>query len=249
MAKNKNTVSFIRWGSLVPQYHSLERNTYHTPPVEYGFYAFPRGYVTKFMIPGSSDFQNGSIRKVHDDSGKPIVGVYDDFRHEGEWHPKWIKFFKTHNLKESQVYVMNVSHFKESEDLEETDDDDNSAAPCYLIAENPPRVFEYKGLIWSHLEFFEIWRSGDVEWVEITKRKRVIDSNDIIKRSGSWVLTDFKTYKRALKKYASMARFEYLRIEKHSNKEALDPFSGGRYEFKYLFEVYIESIQSKKKAA
>lgn len=255
-------IKFIRRGSLVPQYHSLKREWFHTPPVEYGFYAFPRGYVSDTLLCGqfgygNSAFQNGRIRKIRDEFGKPIVGVYDDFLYEvgyeHKWHSKWIKFFKTHNLRECQVFLVDVvSCNKESTYLKGLENGDAPTTQYYLVAENPPRVFEYTGLIWSHLEYFNIWR-GDLSKNEekIEKRKRVIDSNDIIKRSGSWILTDFKTYKRALKKYASLAHFEYLRTEMHSDKENLNPFSPwiGPFHYKKYFEVYIESIQSKKKAA
>ena len=49
-------MKFIRYGSLVPQYHELDDDEgerwFHTAPVEYGFYAFPKGYVEPFLLGG-----------------------------------------------------------------------------------------------------------------------------------------------------------------------------------------------------
>ena len=53
--------------------------------------------------------------------------------------------------------------------------------PFDLIKPKKPKVFEHKGELWHHL--------GDH-----------LKQNEILQTRGSWYLTDFKTYPKALKK-------------------------------------------------
>ena len=81
-------MKFIRYGSLVPQYHELDDNEgerwFHTAPVEYGFYAFPKGYVEPFLLggTGSGSLQNGRRKKLRDSNGRPFIGLIADFKEE-----------------------------------------------------------------------------------------------------------------------------------------------------------------------
>ena len=46
-------MEFVRYGSLKPQYHEIVDNeNFHTPPVAYGFYAFPKGFSESFLLGG-----------------------------------------------------------------------------------------------------------------------------------------------------------------------------------------------------
>ena len=86
--KTKDTGEFIRYGNLSPQMHKIPKNpedrSYHTAPVEKGFYAFPRGFIETFLLggSGSGSLQNGRFRKLRDSNGKPIKVAYDDVRLE-----------------------------------------------------------------------------------------------------------------------------------------------------------------------
>ena len=58
-------MKFIRYGSLTPQYHDIKSyDSPHTAPVEYGIYAFPKGYVEPFLLGGigSGNIKNGRFR-------------------------------------------------------------------------------------------------------------------------------------------------------------------------------------------
>ena len=84
--KTKDTGEFIRYGNLSPQIHKIPKNpedrSYHTAPVEKGFYAFPRGFIETFLLggSGSGSLQNGRFRKLRDSNGNPIKIAQDDLK-------------------------------------------------------------------------------------------------------------------------------------------------------------------------
>ena len=66
------SISFIRWGNLNPVKHKehSKKEDFHVAPKKKGIYAFPCGYVERFLIWGSyTDHWNHYIL---DDNGKKI---------------------------------------------------------------------------------------------------------------------------------------------------------------------------------
>ena len=245
-------MKFIRWGSLVPQYHEIDvdddRRWFHTAPVEYGFYAFPKGYVEPFLLGGvgCGSLQNGRRSKIRDESGKPITGIVTDFKWKDEsdygiwkWKSEWKTFFKRRKLKERDV---SLYAFK-SQDQEQSDmieGDMPEEIEYYLVVENPPNMFEYTGNVWSHIDTYYV-RCGEYGSSDSSsKEKVIIKPADILRREGSWVLTDIKTYQRALKTYVSWMRYDDTKTDKYSNTGNAPMHHHSKDEF----EVFIESLQT-----
>ena len=140
------------------------------------------------------------------------------------------------------------------------------------------RTFNYEGNIWHHLEFtnaYEYWRRSPdgvkkdkqyilehknefKDWKKAyesaeefpeMKFKRLVRPEYIIRRSGSWILTDMRTYQKALEKAMHIAKYDMLAVCKKS----------GDYEYRNVegrhmglpkkmvdlgnFEVFIEKVK------
>ncbi len=242
-------MKFVRYGSLVPQYHKIpedeELRSFHTAPVEYGFYAFPRGFEETFLLGGVGygSLQNGRRRKLYDANKKPFIGHIFDFKEEvketeycylhWEWKSEWKDWFKKHKIKLKDV-SLEEKHTHNSED--KTDNTDIKDCLFYLVVENPPKVFDYNGNIWSHIDSYYMGKHKH------EKEKAIIKPKDILARSGSWVLTSIKTYQNALKTYISWIRYDLSsQSNKYSNRGNFPLSSFSKDEF----EVFIESIQTK----
>lgn len=89
--------------------------------------------------------------------------------------------------------------------------------PFDVIKPKKPKVFEYKGELWHHL--------GEH-----------LKPNEILLNKGSWYLTDFKTYAKALKKEFSAKK---ILLKNELSYETNNPF--GAICIDHL-EVFIEKI-------
>lgn len=111
----------------------------------------------------------------------------------------------------------------------------------FIVVQNPPAIFEYTGNIWSHIGMYCV-RRGDFTSSE-SKEKTIIKDCDILKKSGSWVLTDIKTYKKALETYVRWMKYDGSK-ENHFSNRGNSPIENIS---KDELEVFIESIQTKKR--
>jgi hypothetical protein len=250
-------MKFIRYGSLASQKHEIDEDnrTFHTPPVETGIYAFPKGYVEPFLLGGigSGSLQNGRYRYLKDDNKNIIEGCYDDFyetvKEESEftkcvfydidtWKSVWKEHFRKKKIDEDKARLWAVK----SSDAEQSDMVIGNKELTYrIVIENKPKIFEYSGLIWHHLYSYCVHMGEDFK-PESYKDKTIIKDADIIRRSGSWVLTEIQVYKKALETYMRWWKYDLSKGNKFSNR--------GNYPICYLskdpLEVYIESIQKEK---
>ncbi len=254
-------MKFIRYGSLVPQYHELDDDEgerwFHTAPVEYGFYAFPKGYVEPFLLGGvgSGSLQNGRRKKLKDSDGRPFIGLIADFKEEvkkpSEWTPgveytvwdwkqEWKDYFKKHKIKERDVTLW-PEKSRDTEEAEAAEGAMPDRLKYFIVVQNPPIIFEYTGNIWSHIDMYYV-RRGDFTSSE-SKEKTIIKDCDILKKSGSWVLTDIKTYKKALETYVRWMKYDGSKGNHFSNRGNSPIGNISKDEF----EVFIESIQIKKR--
>lgn len=252
-------MKFIRYGSLVPQQHDIdEEPSFHQAPVEYGFYAFPKGYVEPFLLGGvgSGSLQNGRYSYLKNDNGKRITGLYRDFYEQKDdksevtgyvykiwtWKQEWLDYFKKHHIKKNEVklWTLNSTDMEQSE-MAENAEGMEDVLEYAIVRTNKPRIFDYDGLIWHHLYGYCVQQGdyGSCTW----KDKELIAPCDIIKRAGSWVLTDMRVYKKALETYMRWWKYDCAKDNKYSNR--------GNYPISNLskdsLEVYIETIQHKTK--
>ena len=258
-------MKFIRYGSLVPQKHEIPDNeddrSFHTAPVEMGFYAFPKGYIEPFLLGGvgSGSLQNGRYSYLKDDNGKPFEGLYRDFyvqrKEESEWRPgvfydiwdwtdEWVDYFKRKHINKDKVKLWVL----DSEDMEQSNMAENAEGmedvlKYRIVIENKPRVFEYDGLVWSHIHNYCIHKGDGYDPDVNYKDKKIIDDCDVISHSGSWILTDMRTYKKALETYMRWWKYDDSKGNKFSNRGNA-PMS---HRSKDELEVYIESMQNNKK--
>ena len=223
-------MEFIRYGSLKPQKHKI-KDGFHSAPAELGFYAFPRGYVEQFLLGGvgSGSIENGRYRFLRDESGNKISAFLDDVF---DYYNKTFKEpFKTlarkKNIKFGHLYpyiidecgnIEFVEYFYE----ERLDTLRKQGKKFNYIYETKPVRFKYNVNIWHHFETY-----GD----------KVIEKPAyIIKKSkyGNWILTDMKTFEKALKSYENRMRYDF-RLG-NGCRLPLDRFA------KDEFEVFIEHI-------
>lgn len=226
-------MDFVRYGSLVPQKHELDKESFHAAPVEYGFYAFPRGFEEPFLLGGvgRGNVKNGRYRFLRDDNGKKIMAKYSEMF---DTDKKCIKEpFASIVAKRGATYNTLEPYLLDGDgvlfdryDLEDLAGGPLADTKLSYVYENKPTKFKYTGNIWHHLDTF--------------KNKILVPDAYIIKRSmsESWILTDMKTYEDALKKYTKLIKQSVARSYKCSNAQGvpLDCFS------KDEFEVFIEKI-------
>lgn len=241
-------MKFIRYGSLVPQDHDISDGTFfHTPPVERGIYAFPEGFVEPFLLGGigSGSLQNGRYSYLKDENGNRFIGTYSDFygkdnkTHESSyyswtydgWLPEWEEYFKKHKIKlnDARLWVLHSTDAEQSaaaEDAEQLKDTRSYS----IVVENKPRRFTHSGNIWHHF-------TDEPEWVQFVK------PCDVIRRSGSWVETDIRTYKKALEKFIRCSRYD-AHVNRDTHKTYDGPSSGVplKYFDKDWCEVFIEEV-------
>ena len=128
------SISFVRWGNLNPVKHKehSKKEGFHVAPKNKGIYAFPCGYVERFLIWGSyTDHWN---RYIVDDNGNKI-------KDDGNSSLSDIDFKKL--LKKKHIKINDVSSKWSDEDQ------------CwYFVYKLKPKKFEYNGYIWHHLSSY-----------------------------------------------------------------------------------------------
>ena len=231
-------MKFIRYGSLTPQYHDIKSyDSPHTAPVEYGIYAFPKGYVEPFLLGGigSGNIKNGRFRFLKDENKKKIIVKPSDF-YEICDKPGWSNWLDSKKVKEPYLILLKKQklNWKDVELYEENEDgvlknimlDTENENTYPVVIRNKPTNFEYSGNIWHHLD--TCGQDGDII---------LCKPGYIIRRTEHWILTDIKTYRTALERYIS--------IEKYNLHRGLQGPSSGfplaRIDKDWL-EVFIEHV-------
>ena len=233
---------FIRWGNLAPQKHKIPKNpddrSYHTPPVEKGFYAFPKGFIETFLIggAGSGSLQNGRFSKFKNKDGKA-------YKVKGENFEEFKKRFSKNVAKRLRLSFDYDDWYAINADNEYTTYDDfereYNEGVWEVWIENKPTHFKYDGLIWHHL--FSTDPQLDKEYPNYIK---IVDS---------WVLTDIPTYLRCLNAWYGKEKYQsayqdYSKVKDIYNKGTGFNYGGAPTHYsKDHYEVYIESIQNKVK--
>jgi len=223
MSYNKKDIKFIRFGDLSPIKQSgYKKDTYHSAPVNKGFYAFVEFMIEPFLLGGYNPIgtkyskrkyikdHNGNkviVGKFHEDINKPPVDEWDD-------HFEWII-----NLEEEEMENIYKKYSKHKVLFYGTEIHKNGY--IYLHTMKKPKRFSYKGEIWHH-------------HIEETP------NHLILKRSKDWVLTDFNTFVDSFNK----AVFEMVKDNNVWRRKAdLNLISTRNKQYsKDIFEVFIEKI-------
>lgn len=197
-------IYFIRYGNLNSVKHKehSKENDFHTAPRKMGIYAFPRGYVERFLI--GSSFTNHWRKWLLDEKGNKILynDLWDD---DYKLKPKYKKLLQKRHIKER-----NLSSYYYNE-------------IWYTLYIKFPKIFQYKGLIWSHLEDY-------------------VSSKDIIDRYGSWIKTTYQVYCKALHKCNINDRFQSYINPIINNSRHGNPHTFPSKYSKDHYEVFIEHL-------
>ena len=136
--KHNKDFFFIRFGNLNPIKHKEASNDgddrgYHTAPVKYGVYAFPKGYVETFLIGGW--YTTDRAKYLLDENGEKVryedFWAWDNKKCETFVAKKYIPLLKKMNIK--QIQLCAKDEYK------------------YVGVLDKPKHFKYDGEIWCHL--------------------------------------------------------------------------------------------------
>lgn len=216
-------MKFIRFGTFKPQKHHKRYDedgepSFHSAPVKYGIYAFPSGKMDMFLLGATYDVSNSSCKSayVKNKNGEKVK-MDDVYYYTDKEIVDRYGFCSPEKKinKEVKPFIKN----KKIRKRYIWDDDKNNA-----IYFKKPKIFEYNGLIWHHLTDY-------------------VSHVDVIKESGSWVLTDMKTYMEAFKRCDAEERFK-----SSFNWKDISTFKGvlSRHRNYYAvdhYEVFIEKIK------
>jgi len=236
---------FIRYGALVPQPHEPTDEWFHSPPCKKGFYAFPEYCIERFLLGGvgMGSVQNGRYRYVKINGKKvnlPARELWEQDDEKHEYKEPFLSEIKKQGLDPKKVFAWKTNADEvnkkfdsaeyclyDDEDIKYTPKDERWDSYLFtLVVENPPHKFEYNGFLWHHMD----------KWCD----HQIVPPGEIIKSYGSWVLTDIKTFEKALKKYKRFEQRACSGIIDYNQRWEGIP---SKYYDKDCFEVFIESLQ------
>ena len=254
MAK-KITMDFVRWGAMSPQKHKEARrpetsttSKFHVAPTVWGIYAFPRGFVFDWLLGMSeSDLrQTNRFRWVKDEKGRRVKD--EDF-HDDNYE----------KMKQNEKRLSRLNHMT-----------GNCSWRCEgnegYTWNGPANKFKYGGDIWHHLEFFHYKYNDakygyypDVQNVYypdfkhgyfqeedehlVSKKVRIVPLQAIKERSGSWVKTSIRDYRKALRKFNDCKkRFEAMGKDTQRKNICYIAAPEGCRDIRAQMEVFIERV-------
>lgn len=232
--KKHKKVKFARFGglsSVKQKGYDASMPTFHSPPARKGIYAFIYPYIEMFLLSGkqsSIESKHSKFEYIKDHTGKTVEFPLDEWNTESE---------KAHNnVKDKYLDLKNMSlsdwddweypkmdNKKFNKYRKERQHIDEKKNTVRFIKKKDMKVFEYDGLIWSHLG-------------EYVKRH-----SDIIKENGSWVLTEYDVFIDALNKCFHEMGKDVLSEKMYSYKPS-DEFIVTKTYSKDHLEVFIEKV-------
>jgi len=222
---------FIRFGGLssVPQKgYDANTPTFHSPPARRGIYAAPYDRLEHFIIPLISvrnkktkrETLHPSIEYLRDSKGNKVLLNWEQRLGRVELPEEIQKLYYNPHYDPKSLwsdkyknYVHSYTFWKGNTNSEDYKFEEENFKHEALLKYKKPKVFEYNGNLWCHLNCY----------VPI-KRK------DIIKERGDWLLLDFNSWL----KYYTYAK-EHNKYKDYGNR------THKNYSWDY-FEVFIEKV-------
>ena len=256
--KKKITMDFVRWGAMSPQKHKEARqpekcttSMFHVAPTVWGIYAFPRGFVFDWLLGMSeSDMrQTNRFRWVKDAKGHRVTlhDVADPDYHKYEQNIN--RLSRLNHMDRNGGWTLGGREL-------------NS---CYYW-DGPANKFKYGGDIWHHLEFFH-YKYNDAKYGYypdaknvyyrdfkhgyfqeedehlVSKKVRIVPMQAIKERSGSWVKTSIRDYRKALRKFNDCRkRFEAMGKDTQRKNICYIAAPEGCRDIRAQMEVFIERV-------
>lgn len=246
---------------------------YHDSPVKMGIYAFPDRFAWYPGVGGPS-ICNGRKYYVRDENGKKVMMTYKEYcdletreRHGRDIivSPKYLRGIDYDNLylagddgkKPGPVVIWinrlrtfnyggNIWHHLEFTNnwhhWVKTDDGVKELIKwAYICKESGEDLERELNEIITAAKGKENYYDRQDTHVKI---KRLVKPEEIIRRSGSWILTDMRTYKRALEKAEHIAKYEdFMRLKAKGEVEGFPMGLPLREIAPTLFEVFIEKVE------
>jgi hypothetical protein len=192
----RNSIKFCRYGTLSPvkhekswqNHHSLTSDLgFHSPPCKQGIYAFVYPFIEKFLLSASTysglESTHPKVTYLRDQQGNKFT-----FNTQTLWDksetvllPGTLSINLDSLLIPSQKHELSKFLNKQGTWLKDIQIM-TKGERAYLVKQIKPKIFTHEGEIWHHLELFLESRA------------------EIIEKRGSWVKTDFYSYKKALQK-------------------------------------------------
>lgn len=189
MRRKYPSIRFVRFGIIksFKQWVKDREKDFYYPPARKGLYAFPKGFVEYFLVATREpyDVSQKSVW-LRDEKGVPFLAE-ENYEYEAYMHgereidgckvsKEVAKLLKRKHYKRNWVDVdvsLETSFAKAiRESLEEE-------TPLRLRYLKPPKQFNYCGVVWSHLHYFE----GFPE--ELRKKNWI---------NGSWIKLSYRNY-------------------------------------------------------
>ena len=246
---------------------------YHDSPVKTGIYAFPDRFAWYPGVGGPS-ICNGREYYVRDENGKKVMMTYKEYcdietreRHGRDIivSPKYMRGIDMDNLylagddgkKPGPVVIWinrlrtfnyggNIWHHLEFTNnwyhWVKTDDGVKELIKwAYIMKESSEDLERELNEIITAAKGKENYYDRQDTHAKI---KRLVKPEEIIRRSGSWILTDMRTYKRALEKAEHIAKYEdFMRLKAKGEVEGFPMGLPLREIAPSLFEVFIEKVE------
>lgn len=192
----RNKIQFCRYGALSPvkyerSWQNLKINPedlgYHSPPCREGMYAFVFPFIEKFLLSAPTfsglDSPYPKVTFIKDKNGDKFAFKADQIWEKSENYLAGINYGLNLDSLLIPTQKEELPKFLNKQggwlkDIEIATKGDTA----YLVKQVKPKLFTFEGEIWHHLGRF------------------LESRGEIILERGSWVKTDFYSYKKALHK-------------------------------------------------
>jgi hypothetical protein len=205
-------IKFARFGGLSSvnqRGYKSNTDSFHGPPCRRGFYAFVWPHYDFFLLSNGNTTLNPwnigtKFRYVKDAKGNVINANHPDYEYFSNTGKYWsipTKEWYFHQEKHPEYEDPEYDAKLEAHRIDwETNHGDK---PKWVLVQKPsPRIFEYTGEIWHHLDY-------------------CLGPSGAIKRKGGWTLSPFEEYKKALEKDMHQA----IKLQTHEYNLRKIPYS------------------------
>ena len=209
-------IKFARFGGLSSvnqRGYKSNTDSFHGPPCRRGFYAFVWPHYDFFLLSNGETTTNPwnigtKFRYVKDTKGNVINDKHPEFKELSGKHKYWTVHTKLwYNHIQSWADLDILCDNPDYDKLKDEFDDawvkkHNDPAKWVLVEKPSPKIFEYTGEIWHHLDY-------------------CLGPSGAIKRKGGWTLSPFEEYKKALEKDMHQA----IKLQTHEYNQRKLPYS------------------------
>lgn len=210
--KIKN-INFIRFGNLKPiKQDGYKNDTYHSAPAKKGFYSFPENMMETFLLGGYNRIgtKYSKQKYLKHPDGSKVIIGLQVPEELGE----------NIYLEDSEINKL-IKRYSKQVCLYTNTHYSEKDNYIYITTFKRPKIFKHRKELWHHL-------------TDATPPQHVL------KRNKSWILTDYKTYIKALNKTLHInSKYNHQYMCDENNKLLPKMFTDYS---KDVYEVFIERV-------